>query len=114
MLSNTAHGSLFSSKERRKAVLCCCCTVTGPVKRCEAMRRKVPALHTVGLARPPNLEGLGVQSWRRLPAFFVRRSPAAQSQVLRQQKKISTTATNHHPHACAYCTHKFQAMERYA
>lgn len=50
----------------------------------------------VGLARPPNLEGLGVQSWRRLPAFFVRRSPAARSQVLRQQKKkLSTTTTTH-------------------
>jgi hypothetical protein len=108
----TLHTVASSVRNNDEKQSCAAASVTGPVKRCETMSRKVPALHMVGLARPPNLEGLGVQSWRRLPAFFVRRSPAARSQVLRQQKKI--IHHHHHPHACAYCTHKFQAMERYA
>jgi hypothetical protein len=108
----TLHTVASSVRNNDEKQSCAAASVTGPVKRCETMSHKVPALHMVGLARPPNLEGLGVQSWRRLPAFFVRRSPAARSQVLRQQKKI--IHHHHHPHACAYCTHKFQAMERYA
>lgn len=102
----TLHTVASSVRNNDEKQSCAAASVTGPVKRSYTMRRfPVPALHMVGLARPPNLEGLGVQSWRRLPAFFVRRSPAARSQVLRQQKKkLSTTATNHHPHACAYCT----------
>jgi len=108
----TLHTVASSVRNNDEKQSCAVASVTGPVKRSETMSRKMPALHMEGLARPPNLEGLGVQSWRRLPAFFVRRSPAARSQVLRQQKKI--IHHHHHPHACAYCTHKFQAMERYA
>jgi len=89
----TLHTVAYSVRNNDEKQSCAAASVTGPVKRSETMSRKVPALHMLGLARPPNLEGLGVQSWRRLPAFFVRRSPAARSQVLRQQKKII-----HHRH----------------
>lgn len=96
MLSNTAHGSLFGSKERRKAVLCCCCIVTGPGNRCEAMRR---------ISCPPCTwwGSRGLQTWRgsECRAGAVCRHSSCGAHPLLghksyvSKKKLSTTTTTH-------------------